>query len=397
MTINVLAVTLGRVLARGAAVTLTISTLTLGALTLSACSDDNAVSQNQLTTVSTEPAPVKAQVVLKVGYENKPGEPFDFGMQRWKEELEQRSGGTMTLELYPNSALGTKNQIIDRMRQGEPVVTLADGAVYYNYGAYDMGITFGPFLFKNWDEAFHLVNSKWFNGLSDKMAQEQGIRIISSNWAYGLRHILSKKPINTPEDLKGMRIRVPGNAIQTNTFKIYGAIPVNMELNQVNAALQNNEIDALENPIPTLQAGGFHKYAPYLTLTGHVYTVTNLIMSERIWNGLSTSQQQMLRDSCNRAAKFANIVQAAFEYSKLQQMIAEGTHVVEPSPKLLNSLISTSRSFYVLPEFHAKWTPGLYFKVLSAKSIPISFYSNSPHQKRIQQRLQAARDAQQAQ
>ena len=229
------------------------------------------------------------------------------------------------------------------------------------------------------------------------MAQEQGIRIISSNWAYGLRHILSKKPINTPEDLKGMRIRVPGNAIQTNTFKIYGAIPVNMELNQVNAALQNNEIDALENPIPTLQAGGFHKYAPYLTLTGHVYTVTNLIMSERIWNGLSTSQQQMLRDSCNRAAKFANIVQAAFEYSKLQQMIAEGAHVVEPSPKLLNSLISTSRSFYMLPEFDAKWTPGLYFKVLSAKSIPISFYSNSPHQKRIQQRLQAAREAQQAQ
>lgn len=397
MTINVLAVTLGRVLARGAAVTLTISTLTLGALTLSACSDDNAVSQNQLTTVSTDPAPVKAQVVLKVGYENKPGEPFDIGMQRWKEELEQRSGGTMTLELYPNSALGTKTQIIDRMRQGEPVVTLADGAVYYGYGAYDMGITFGPFLFKNWDEAFHLVNSKWFSGLSDKMAQEQGIRIISSNWAYGLRHILSKKPINSPEDLKGMRIRVPGNVIQTNSFKIYGAIPVNMELNQVNAALQNNEIDALENPIPTLQAGGFHKYAPYLTLTGHVYTVTNLIMSERIWNGLSTSQQQMLRDSCNRAAKFANIVQAAFEYSKLQQMIAEGTHVVEPSPKLLNSLISTSRSFYVLPEFYAKWTPGLYFKVLSAKSIPISFYSNSPHQKRIQQRLQAAREAQQAQ
>ena len=389
MTLTVFATGLARLKARVLAATLTISTLTLGVLTLSACSDDNAVSQTQPTTVATA-TKVTPSVVLKVGYENKVGEPFDIGMQRWKEELEKLSNGTMSLELYPNSALGTKNDIINRMRQGEPVVTLADGAVYYNFGAYDMGITFGPFLFKNWDEAFRLLNSKWYSGLADKMAEEQGMRIISSNWAYGIRHLLTKQPITKVEDLKGLRIRVPGNAIQSNTFKIYGATPVNLELNQVNAALQKNEIDGLENPIPTLQAGGIHKYAPNLLLTGHVYTVTNLIMSEQVWQRLNTNQKQLLRDSCDRAAKFANIVQAAFEYSSLQQMIAEGAKVSEPSPELLNALISTSRSFYFLPEFDSKWSPGLYYKVLSAKAIPFSFYTQSEHVKRLQQLRRAA-------
>lgn len=363
------------------ALTLTICTLAL--ITTSACSGDNSASQSTTTQAQTTTNKVTPSIVLKVGYENKPGEPFDIGMKRWKQELEARSGGTMSLELYPNSALGTKNDLINRMRSGESVVTLADGAAYYNFGAYDMGITFGPFLFKSWDEAFRLLNGKWYQGESEKLAQNQGVRIISSNWAYGLRHILSKKPITKVEDLKGMRIRVPGNPIQINTFKVFGATPVNLELNQVNAALQNNEVDALENPIPTLQAGGFHKYAPYLLLSGHVYTITNLIMSEQVWKRLSPSQQQMLRESCDRAAQFTNVVQAAFEYSSLQKMIAEGAKVSEPSPELLTAMISCTRSFYMLPELQSKWTPGLYYKVLRDKTVPISYYSNSPHQKRM--------------
>ena len=378
MTITAFAAGLRRLSAR--ALTLTICTLAF--ITTSACSGDQSTSQST-STAQTKAPQVTPTVVLKVGYENKPGEPFDIGMKRWKEELEARSGGTMSIELYPNSALGTKNDIINRMRSGENVVTLADGAVYYNFGAYDMGITFGPFLFKSWDEAFRLLNGKWYQGQSEQLAQKQGIRIISSNWAYGLRHILSKNPITKVEDFKGMRIRVPGNAIQTNSFKVLGATPVNLELNQVNAALQNNEVDALENPIPTLQAGGFHKYAPHLLLTGHVYTVTNLIMSEQVWQRLSSSQQQMLRDSCDRAAQFTNVVQAAFEYSSLQKMIAEGAKVTEPSAELLNAMISKTRSFYMLPELQSKWTSGLYYKVLRDKSVPISYYSNSPHQKRM--------------
>ena len=162
MTITAFATGLRRLGAH--ALALTICALAL--ITTSACSDDNSASQSTTNQTKTTTTKVTPSIVLKVGYENKPGEPFDIGMKRWKQELELRSGGTMSLELYPNSALGTKNDLINRMRSGENVVTLADGAAYYNFGAYDMGITFGPFLFKSWDEAFRLLNGKWYQGES---------------------------------------------------------------------------------------------------------------------------------------------------------------------------------------------------------------------------------------
>ena len=68
------------------------------------------------------------KVVIQVGYENNPGEPFDKGVNKWKELLEQKSNGTMTIETYPSSQLGSKNDLIDQMIAGQPVVTLADGA-----------------------------------------------------------------------------------------------------------------------------------------------------------------------------------------------------------------------------------------------------------------------------
>ena len=86
-------------------------------------------------------------VELQIGFENSASEPIGQGLEKWAELLDEASGGTMKITLYPDSQLGSKNELIDSMMLGEPVATLADGAFYADYGVPDFGIVFGPFLF----------------------------------------------------------------------------------------------------------------------------------------------------------------------------------------------------------------------------------------------------------
>lgn len=338
--------------------TLLIACVSLAVLT--GCEDSSTQVLEDASSVFTP------NVVLKVAYENKPGEPIDLGMQRWKDELEKRSYGTLTLELYPDSKLGNKDQILKRIAAGENIITLADGAFFYSLGQREMGIVFGPYLVNNWDEAFNVSHSIWYQKQSLELAKRTGIKLISVDWPYGVRHLLTTKPIKTIDDLKGLKIRVPSNEIQQKSFEIFGATPVQMPLSEVNAALSSGKIDGLENPITTLYNGGFHRYAKYLTLTSHVYNVTNIVMSQKQWHALNASQQRMLVDSCNRAAKYYSVVASADELTVLKKLKEEGAIVTDPSQSLLKSLREKSEEFYKLSIF--KWPDNLYTNLMRIKT-----------------------------
>ncbi len=342
---------------------------------MSACTDNSAsVTTTKDSTESTEK--VTPTVVLKVGYDNVKGDPFDLGMRRWKEELELRSGGRMTLELYPESTLDTKENLLKRIQGGEVIATMADGANLYGLGAYDLGIFFGPYIFKNWDEAVRLTKSKWCIAQMDKLAKDHNIRVISSEWEYGVRHLMSTRPITKFSEIDGLRIRTSLNDIQSTTWANFGAEAKKMPLSAAYNALRNKEVDAIELPISMLYAGNYHKVAPYLLLSGHVHALANIIVPESFWNTLSEGDQLLFQQSCDRAADFFNVVQQAYEYSSIKKLVSEGVTVTTPSPKMFRDLSASARSFYTRREISKNWTPGLYYKTLGAKAIPWTYYTS---------------------
>lgn len=342
---------------------------------LSACSDESKVAKVDGKSGSTNV--VKAQIVLKVGYDGVAGEPLDLGMQRWKEELENRTHGRISLELYPSASLGEKNSILERMQQGEHLATVVDGASLYTMGAYDLGVLYGPYLFNNWDEALRLVDSKWTKAQFDKLSREHNIRVISFDWCYGVRHLLTTRPITKFSELQGLRIRTPMNDIQYKTWQTFGTEPTKMEATKVLAALRNKEIDAVERPIATIYAGGFYKAAPYLLKTAHVYDLSGVAVSNAFWQSLSTSDQEIFKQSCDRAAKFFNVVQMAVEHAAYKQLIAAGVTVTEPSPKFFREINTAARSFYGRRDVSEHWTPGLYYQTVNAKHVPWSYYTGN--------------------
>ena len=303
------------------------------------------------------------KVIIQVGYENNPGEPFDKGVNKWKELLEQKSNGTMIIETYPSSQLGSKNDLIDQMIAGQPVVTLADGAFYADRGVKDFGIVFGPFLFDNWDQCWNLVKSQWYADKS-KDLEGKGLKILGSNWVYGARHTLTTKPVNSVEDLKGMKIRVPNNAIQVKGFEVLGAVPTPMPLGDTYTALQQGTIDGVENPLPVLYNGKFQEVAKYLILDGHVKNFTTLVCGTQFFNTLTPEQQKLLIETCEEAGLYNNEQQAASEKEVLEKFRSEGVTVVEPSDAVLQGFRNAAQKFYTLPDFG--WSKGLYETVKSA-------------------------------
>jgi TRAP-type transport system periplasmic protein len=301
-------------------------------------------------------------VVFQAGYENNPGEPIDDAMNRWAELLEEQSDGTMTMELFPSSQLGSKTDLIDQMRAGSPIITLADGAFYADQGVPDFGITFAPFLFESWDEAFALTESDWYAEQSAAL-EEQGLKIITSNWIYGDRHLLVNGDFSGIEDLEGQKIRVPNNIIQIKGMEALGATPTPMALGDVYTSLQQGTIDGLENPVPVLQNGKFQEVAKTLVLTGHVKNFTTWLTGADTFSSLTDEQQQILQATGEEAGLFNNELQEeAFEAS-LQALEDEGVTVVEPD---LAEFRERAETFYEMPEIEELFSEGLYDTVKEA-------------------------------
>ncbi len=316
-------------------------------------------------TLGASAASADDTVVLRVGYGNNPGEPFDLGCHKWKELIEERSGGKFKIELYPSSQLGSKDDVMDQMVAGEPVCTLTDGAFFYDRGVKDMGIVFGPFLFNTWDEAFKLNDSQWFKDQAKLVEEKASLKIIGADWKYGARHTLTTKPVNKVEDFKGMKVRVPTNNIQVKGFEVLGATPTPMALGEVYTSLQQGTIDGVENPLAVLYNGKFHEVAKYLLLDGHVFNITNIVVGTDFYNSLTPEQQKLLVETCHEAAMYQNKIVEDTESEIIEKFKAEGVTVVDPSPEFKKSLVETSKKFYSLPDFK-DWTPGLYDTVKKA-------------------------------
>ena len=301
--------------------------------------------------------------VLQIGFENSLSEPSGQGLQKWQELLAAKDVD-LTIELFPDSQLGNKTDLIDQMLLGEPVMTLADGAFFADYGVPDMGIVFGPFLFDNWDQCWKLTESDWWAEQCAKL-NDMGIKMVAANWAYGARHTLTTKAVNTVDDLAGLQIRVPTNQIQTKGFEVLGATPVGMSLGDVYTALQQGTIDGGENPLSTLYGRKHHEVAKYLIMDGHVLNFTNWVCSSMWFDGLTPEQQEALIETGKEAGVYNNELQAEADDYYKGLMIDEGVTVVEPTEEVLEGFREKAKAFYDEGATFG-WSDGLYETVCAA-------------------------------
>ncbi len=303
---------------------------------------------------------------ISVGYENATTEPAAKAVEKWAALVAKKSGGSLKLELFPNSALGKKVELIDQMIIGEPVITVADGAFLADYGVADFGIFYAPFMFDSWDEVWNVLDSNWYKKLCDQLAQKASIRVLSSNWIYGARDFLSTTKIVLPEDLKGVKMRVSSNKLSITSFESLGISAVGMDMGEVYQALQAKTIDGVENPVTSLANRSFHEVGKYLVDDHHIFATSMWIIGEGFFKSLTPEQQNILYETADEAGLFNNEMQDAATKESIQKMLDAGVTMTTLTPEQKAKWIAAGQPFFNSASKTLGWSENLYQTVKNA-------------------------------
>lgn len=222
------------------------------------------------------------------GYE--PSHPVNScGAETMREEL--RDAG-IDLQVYPSGQLGSEAELVEQVATGALDVGAA-GSSFLGVWHEDAAVLDAGYLFRDVGEFNEATQGPVMEEVYDEMAEETGLRVMSS-WYYGTRQMTANRPIREPEDLRGLKIRTPDAPLYLTNLSIMGATPTPMALSEVYLGLQQNAIDAQENPIPTISSANFDEVQDYLSLTGHMVQGVEMVTSENVLGSLDPEQREAL-------------------------------------------------------------------------------------------------------
>lgn len=240
-------------------------------------------------------APAAAQTTIKIGYATTPASHYGVGSTAFCEDLEKRTAGRYKCQQFPNSALGGEREMIEAVQLGTlDVVNTSTGPVG-NFVP-EVNIVDIPFLFRDYDHARRTLDGQIGQEL---LARFPSKGLVAIAWTEnGFRHMTnSKRPINKPDDVKGLKIRSMQNKVHIQAFQSIGIQPTPMAFPELFTALQQGTVDGQENPIPVILSAKFAQVQKHLSLTGHVYSPALIIVSPALWNKLSEADKAAFREA----------------------------------------------------------------------------------------------------
>ena len=252
-----------------------------------------------------------AQTKLKFAHVYETSEPYHTAAVWAAGEIAKRTNNRYTMEVFPASQLGKETDINQGLTLGTVDIILT-GQLFAgrNYGPISIGGA--PFIFRDFDHWKKYSTSKLFDELSDGYQKASGGSKVVAITYYGERHTTANKAINKPEDMKGLKIRVPDAPLYTMFPRAVGANPTPIAFAEVYLALQNKTVDAQENPLPTIEAKKFYEVQSHIMLTGHITEALLTIIGGPLWLKLSDADKKtftaVFREAAARAT--AEIVES---------------------------------------------------------------------------------------
>ncbi len=255
-------------------------------------------------------------------------DPLYKGLEAFRDNVAEASDGALEVRLFPNSQLGPDEDVLEQARAGAPVAVVVDGgrlAVFVN----EFGVLGAPYLANGYDGIRKVVTSDMFDEWATTLNDEAGLDVLSFNWWQGERHLLTKKPINGPDDLSGVRMRTPGAPVWTGTIEAMGATPTPMPWGEVYSAISSNVIDGAEAQLPAVVGAKLDEVITNITLTGHINLITGLITSAAWVDSLPENLQTILHEEALKAGDIASYGTRDALASLEQQLKDNGVMVEE--------------------------------------------------------------------
>jgi tripartite ATP-independent transporter DctP family solute receptor len=242
-----------------------------------------------------------AQTTLKLGHVGSPGSLFDLTANEFARRVKEKSGGKIAIQVYGSSQLGDDTEMMQKIKVGTIDMTVPStvmSSLVPAFGLFEM-----PYLVQSRDHMKKIEKEIVWPTLAP-LSEKAGYRMIAV-WENGFRQITTNtRPIQKPEDLKGIKLRVPKGKWRIRMFQAYGASPSAMGLSEVFVALQTGVMDGEENPLTQIYTSKFQEVQKYLSMTDHVYTPAYLVVSPRKWEALPADVRKTLEEAARETQPF---------------------------------------------------------------------------------------------
>lgn len=283
-------------------------------------------------------------------------------MEVFKQEVERRSSGTIKVDVFPAMQLGGAKDNLDQVKTGTLQAAYLSTAFMTGFVP-KLGVFNLPFVFKDRETAFRVLDGPIGKELEREM-ERAGFKSLGF-WENGWRHMTnSKRAINTPEDLAGLKIRLQNNSVHLRTFKFLGANPVPMDIKEVYSAMQQGVIDGHENPFCNTLNLKFYEVQKYLSVSGHFYDLMGAIMNKRFYELLPKDKQAIVDQAARVATEFQRKQAAEDDGKCFATLKQRGMQVNSMSPAALAKFRDLTLPVY--KEFEKELTKELIDRFVAA-------------------------------
>ncbi|WP_085919642.1 TRAP transporter substrate-binding protein [Halomonas sp. CSM-2] len=302
-----------------------------------------------------------AQQTLQLAHNAAEGNPKWDASELFAELVEEATDGELIVDVGGNAQYGDDMEALSQMRLGTLALsTNSQGATSSVVPQFSvLGL---PFLFDSLPTAWKVMDGEVGDALKE-LAEEQGL-VLLAMWDNGIRHVSNNvHPIETPEDLDGLKIRTPPDEMTVDIFEALGANPTPMNFSELYIALQQGVVDGQENPLMNIYSSKLYEVQDYISMTGHKYESTPLLMSKMIWDSLSADHQEAIQEAALEAGEFnrqaslqadetlkSEMIEAGVEFNEVEkQPFIDATASVyddwrEQYPELVDMVVKAAQS-----------------------------------------------------
>ncbi len=245
--------------------------------------------------------PTAGETALRINISLAQNSHYGVAIDTFAREVERRTNGRYKVQTFYSSALGAERESVEGVQLGTLDLTLTSTGPLPNFVP-DVAILDIPFLFRDYTHARAVLDGPIGQELLAKFPAKG---MVGLAWAEnGFRHMTnSRRPVNVPDDLRGLKMRTMENPIHIEAYRQFGILPTPMAFTEVFTALQQGTVDGQENPLSVITAAKLDQVQKYLTLTGHVYSPAVFLMNKAQWEKLSEADKQAFLDAAKEAVK----------------------------------------------------------------------------------------------
>ncbi|MDT0642750.1 TRAP transporter substrate-binding protein [Zunongwangia sp. F363] len=274
--------------------------------------------------------------VIRLGHGLDTSHSVHKAMVFMSERLEEKSGGTMTIKVYPNQQLGSERECVELLQIGSLGMTKVSAATMENF-AEEFKVLNLPYLFRNSEHRFKVLEGEIGRNLLESGRDKNLIGLIF--YDSGTRNFYADKPIESPSDLKGLKLRVMPSQTAINTVKHLGGSPTPISWGELYTALQQGIVDGAENNLPSYYLNNHFEVCSYYTMDEHTAVPDELLISSIIWDKLTVQQQEWLKEAAEESSVYQKKLWQQSEEEALNGMKKAGVTIIHPDKEEFREMV----------------------------------------------------------